>query len=65
MYILYIGGDHTLSDEERLVIKECITKLSTIVQSLSQEHKDIHASISKYGRVIDKVRYFLFNFNKY
>ena len=24
-------------------------------QAVSQDHKDVHASISKYGRVIDKV----------
>ena len=50
-----LGANHTLSDQEREAVQECSSKLSTTIKSVSQEHKDIHASISKYGRIIDKV----------
>ena len=40
-------------------MEEYASKLSATIQSVSQEHKDIHASISKYGRIIDKVRWMI------
>ena len=58
MYTLYLcisGSGETVTEEDREALKECVAKLSSSVQSISHEHKDIHASISKYGRVIDKV----------
>lgn len=36
-------------------VKECAKKAKEASQSVSNEHKDIHAAISKCGRVIDKV----------
>ncbi len=51
-------GNNTLSVQERQAVEEYASKLSATIQSVSQEHKDIHASISKYGRIIDKVRCF-------
>ena len=58
MYPLYLsisGSGETVTEEDREALKECVAKVSSSVQSISHEHKDIHASISKYGRVIDKV----------
>ena len=51
----FYSGGQGVAVSDRESIRECITKLSSTVQSVSQEHKDIHASISKYGRMIDKV----------
>lgn len=49
-----LSSGETVTEEDREALKECVAKLSSSVQSISHEHKDIHASISKYGRVIDK-----------
>ena len=44
-----------LSEEDVQSVKSFISQVTSDVQSVSQCHKDMHASISKYGRVIDKV----------
>lgn len=52
----FIEEENTpLSEEDIEVMKDYIKQVSTEIQAVSQDHKDVHASISKYGRVIDKV----------
>ncbi len=43
-------------------VKELVRKTKETCQSVSTEHKDIHASISKFGKAIDKVRTFLHSY---
>ena len=49
------GGDNTLSDIQRGVIKDSIKKVQETCKSISSQHKDLHGAVSKIGRAIDKV----------
>lgn len=44
-----------MTEEHRQALRECEEAVKSSVQLLSQEHKDVHAPISKFGRSIDKV----------
>ena len=55
MFSLVIAESQELSEEHCAVLKECLASAKAVAQSVSQEHKDVHGPISKYGRSIDKV----------
>ena len=55
------GGIEELNKEDQQALKEYAEEVSKVVQSVSQEHKDIHAAISKCGRVVDKVSHVTYN----
>lgn len=44
-----------VSSEQVQMIKDLHKSSRETCQNISSEHKDIHASISKFGRAIDKV----------
>ena len=49
------SGQPVTATEKAKWVKELHKTTKEECQSISSEHKDIHASISKYGRAIDKV----------
>ena len=55
------GGIEALNKEDQQALKEYVEEVSKVVQSVSQEHKDIHAAISKCGHVVDKVSHVTYN----
>lgn len=46
--------ESALSAEQSQAVKECTQQLKEVCQGISSEHKDVHATISKFGRAIDK-----------
>ena len=44
-----------VTEQHREAMRVCQDTVKSTAQLLSQEHKDIHAPISKLGRSIDKV----------
>ena len=44
-----------LEPDQSQTVKEFVQKAKDTCQAISTEHKDIHASISKFGKAIDKV----------
>ncbi|XP_064382046.1 E3 ubiquitin-protein ligase RMND5A-like isoform X2 [Halichondria panicea] len=50
-----LGSSEGIVDTSQLhTVKELVRKTKETCQSISTEHKDIHASISKFGKAIDK-----------
>ena len=47
------GGEVT--QEQREAVRQCIRSAKEAAQAASNEHKDMHATISKLGKAIDKV----------
>jgi hypothetical protein len=54
--VLISGGQGSdgLSQGHFLLLNQCIKKVKETVAKLSTEHKDLHASVSKVGKAIDK-----------
>ena len=50
-----IGSQNVVASEQVKRVKELHKAGKEACLSISSEHKDIHASISKFGRAIDKV----------
>ena len=50
-----VSPDSLLTSEQVQVTVELAKHAKEACQAVSTEHKDIHASISKFGRAIDKV----------
>ena len=50
-----VAGESVVTEQHREAMRECEITVKSSTQLLSQEHKDIHAPISKLGRSIDKV----------
>lgn len=47
------GGEAT--QEQRETVRQCMRRVKEAAQTASNEHKDMHATISKLGKAIDKV----------
>lgn len=50
------GGDGEVTQEQREAVRQCMRSVKDAAQTASNEHKDMHATISKLGKAIDKVR---------
>ena len=48
--------DEVLSAGHVAILNQCAKKVKDTVTKLSSEHKDLHSSVSKVGKAIDKVR---------
>ena len=44
-----------MSEEQREAVRQCLKTIKEAAQAASNEHKDMHATISKLGKAIDKV----------
>lgn len=51
----FIGQDAELSGTLSLVLTQCCKRIKDTVQKLASDHKDIHSSVSRVGKAIDKV----------
>ena len=53
---MYLDADNEeLSPEQGVLLLQCLKNVKDGVCKLSSEHKDIHGSISKVGRAVDRV----------
>ena len=50
-----VPADSVLDPQYSGTVKSCMREAKDTCQSVSTEHKDIHAAISKFGRAVDKV----------
>lgn len=48
-------ADHQLSATQVLTLNQCLRKIRDSVSRISSEHKDMHGSVSKIGKTIDRV----------
>ena len=55
-YVHTASGDIVLGGVEFEAVKNVAREARDVAAGVSNDHKDIHASISKFGRTIDKVR---------
>ena len=53
--------DHQLSPTQVLTLNQSLRRIRDGVGRISTEHKDLHSSVSKVGKTIDRVRNFFFN----
>ena len=44
-----------MTQEQREAVQQCMRGVKEAAQAASNEHKDMHATISKLGKAIDKV----------
>lgn len=51
----FTGQDAELSGTLSLVLTQCCKRIKDTVQKLASDHKDIHSSVSRVGKAIDKV----------
>lgn len=51
----FVGQDTELSGTLSLVLTQCCKRIKDTVQKLASDHKDIHSSVSRVGKAIDKV----------
>lgn len=54
-FFFLIGQDAELSGTLSLVLTQCCKRIKDTVQKLASDHKDIHSSVSRVGKAIDKV----------
>lgn len=50
-----LDQDGDLSGTISLVMTQCCKRIKDTVQKLASDHKDIHSSVSRVGKAIDKV----------
>lgn len=55
LFFFFIGQDAELSGTLSLVLTQCCKRIKDTVQKLASDHKDIHSSVSRVGKAIDKV----------
>lgn len=56
LWIFWVDSENEdLSPEQGILLVQCLRDVKDGVVRLSSEHKDVHGSISKIGRAIDKV----------
>lgn len=55
LFCCLIGQDAELSGTLSLVLTQCCKRIKDTVQKLASDHKDIHSSVSRVGKAIDKV----------
>lgn len=61
MYILCIicnagPEDHELTATQSLILVQTLRRLKEAVSRFGQEHKDLHSTVSKVGKSVDRVR---------
>lgn len=49
------GTEQVLTDGQKSVILESLRKVKDLTSGISSQHKGVHGSVSKVGKVIDKV----------
>ena len=57
MFFSYLcaGGTGELSPAQTLILSQCVCKIRETLSRLSSDHKDLHGSVSKVGKAIDRV----------
>lgn len=53
--LFHLDPDEDLSGTISLVMTQCCKRIKDTVQKLASDHKDIHSSVSRVGKAIDKV----------
>lgn len=52
-------GNGEMTPEQSEAMRQCMRGVKEATQAASNDHKDMHATISKLGKAIDKVQVFL------
>lgn len=52
-------GNGEVTPEQSEAVRQCMRGVKEAAQAASNDHKDMHATISKLGKAIDKVQVFL------
>ena len=50
------SGEDKLTDVQKSVIKDSLKKVQETSKSISSQHKELHGTVSRIGKAIDKVR---------
>lgn len=54
--VCFIGPpDHELTPAQVLIMKQAMSKSRETVQRLATDHRDLHSTVSKVGKAIDRV----------
>lgn len=47
--------DHELTASQIVILKQAMNKVRETVQRLATDHRDLHSTVSKVGKAIDRV----------
>ncbi|CAG2055093.1 unnamed protein product, partial [Timema podura] len=47
-------SDHELTATQILILKQSLNKVRSTVQKLTTDHRDLHSTVSKVGKAIDR-----------
>lgn len=53
---IFLGPqDHELTASQIVIMKQAMNKVRETVQRLASDHRDLHSTVSKVGKAIDRV----------
>ena len=55
MYFFLDGTDRELSTAQTLILTQCVKRVREVMMRQSADHRDLHGSVSKVGKAIDRV----------
>lgn len=63
MFIFIFTGppDHELTAAQILIMKQTVNKVKESVHRLAAEHRDLHGTVSRVGKAIDRVKFLFFS----
>lgn len=47
--------DHELTFQQNVILKQTLTKVRDTIHRLATEHRDLHSTVSKVGKAIERV----------
>jgi archaellum component FlaC len=60
LYVVFIlisaSKNSELSAAQVIIMKQAVNKVRETVQRLATDHRDLHSTVSKVGKAIDRVR---------
>jgi F0F1-type ATP synthase alpha subunit len=54
-FFFKVENDQKLKSQAAAVVQSCKEQIKEFIKNYSDKHKDLHANVSKIGKVIDKV----------
>ena len=59
-FTYYVDEDYVLSESQVAILSEAMEQVKETVNRAASSHRDLHSSVSKVGKAIDRVSFTIF-----
>jgi hypothetical protein len=59
VYLSSVPPDHQLTAAQIVILRQTMNKIRETVHRIASEHRDLHSTVSKVGKAIDRVSFIL------